>query len=305
MRYMLRLLGTTALAVAIASAPLAPGLVHTARAQVPTTDSLSIENIIQTIQTIQQQINQMTEMLQYAEQTVNQLTSLNGILGLIGASGNNFGGLDISGLISTVKLGISTVRSAQNLINVASNFPGAIESIVSGNLSMMQGMSAQQLIERVMTSVDPRLAQGVQLYQSIASGSATPMSALQGLSNVMYVNNAYSPTAAQVDQTTAMRRLVLQKTTLLAMSTSIQMRQQLGQNGQQDAQTLAAGVTNATNERGDLQIQSAILLKILESLQAGNALMSHQLSVQAATTISQDSIRGPDVQAPTVQANTP
>ena len=125
------------------------------------------------------------------------------------------------------------------------------------------------------------------------SGQMPVPAAMQSLSNILYVPIG-NPTADQIEAVNATRRAVVQNAALSAMTASAAASQSIANDGQTALANLSNGVANASDLRGDIKANSAIVLKIAEQVAGQNALLGRLLYLESATTTAMQGVYGPN-----------
>lgn len=253
-----KVVSSSLVALAISSAIIIP--TTPARAQVPVLDFSSLAKLAETVKLDLSQLEQLKSMLN----TVNNIQTaigkvgsgdIGGILNLLGGS-FGLGGLgDITKLTSIFKGLTATLGNVQNFANLAKN----------GNFT-----SAFNQLE--------------QAFKNTSAGIATTQ---QGIAQSLY-QSAQGATQATVDAKMALRAINLRHAATSGMAVAIQAKEQT-EKLSDDIKQLAAAAKASKDLRGDLAVNNAIMLKVLEQLQQLIAQQSSLLHINSSTTIAGDS----------------
>lgn len=288
MRQLFRLVLSCVIAFSLLTAPIAPRwnpIQQQAYAQTPTIDLSSLAKLKEIIGTVNQQLAQLNTIFN----TINQI---NKVIGMIG-SGNILGILGMLGLdVSNLTRCIGAVKS----ISSGGLGKGGLSG-VQGLMGGLQGCSASVGLIGIAPSIPAldTLTQTVstaagfaQQYQNVAnafkSGGTVAM-ATEGIKAGLYVTG--SMTAQSVENTNKIRGVVARQSAVDAMGVAIQGKTYL-EKAPEDIKSLSESAKNAKDLRGDVSVNNAIMLKILEQLQQLNAQMAALNQQRASGFIAND-----------------
>jgi hypothetical protein len=289
MRLLSRLVLSCVLAFSLLTAPVAPRwnfIQQQAYAQTPTIDLSSLAKLKEIIGTVNQQLAQLNTIFN----TINQI---NKVIGMVG-SGNILGILGMLGLdVSNLTRCIGAVKS----ISGGGLGKGGLSG-VQGLMSGLQGCSASVGLTGIAPSIPAldTLSEAVstaagfaQQYQNVAtafkSGGTVAM-ASESLKAGLYITGSMS--AQSVENTNKIRGVVARQSAVDAMGVAIQGKTYL-EKAPEDIKSLSESAKNAKDLRGDVSVNNAIMMKVLEQLQQLNAQMAALNQQRAAGFIANDS----------------
>jgi len=242
-----------ALVVALALlAPLPP-----AQAQVAVLDNSSLLKITETLSTVKSQLGQLQQIfgtVQKVQQAIGQ-----------------FGPGSIMGILSQLTgINLGQFKNVLNGLNPQMNTSG-FSSRLQSNASFTGALSSLQ-----------------SLYAKAGDGIGGTKSSLM---STLYAPADGNVTQAQAEGLTAARAAATREAAANAFAAGLQGRTTLNTQGQTDLTQLASSAKAATDLRGDIAANNAIMLKILEQLQQNNAQIASLLHLQGAAAIQNDSIQ--------------
>jgi hypothetical protein len=252
---------TSMLAVMLMSIWLSAAGGSFANAQVPVLDSNVFGQVQQTMKTVANQLGQLQNILG----TVNQLQQA---IGQLGPS-------QISGLLGRLSSMFSEIKGAGGIGQMMSSLHGIKATLGSlenfGNLGRNGSFSSAF---NTLQSAFGQASQGVGTVQS-------------GITQALYMNKA-SGTQADVEAINAMRAINTRTAATSAMAIAIQGKDQVSKTSQ-DIQKISEQAKQSQDMRGDLAVNNAIMIKMLEQVIQSNAQLSAMLHLQSASAIGNDS----------------
>lgn len=287
MRQISRLVVSCAVAFSLLGAPAS----HTwnpiqqpAYAQTPTIDLSSLAKLKEIIGTVNQQLGQLNTIFN----TVNQI---NKVIGMVG-SGNIMGILGMLGLdVGNLTRCIGAVKG------ISSGGLGTGLSGIQGIMGGLQGCSASVGLSGIAPSIPgiDTLSQAVstatgfaQQYQNVTqafkSGGTVGM-ASEAIKSGLYLTGGM--TQQSVENTNQIRGIVARQSAVDAMGVAIQGKSYL-EKAPEDIKSLAESAKNAKDLRGDVSVNNAIMIKVLEQLQQLNAQMAALNQQRASGFIAND-----------------
>lgn len=277
-----------AVVASISAGSVAPQLmsISSAQAQTPTIDLSSLAKLKEIIGTVNQQLGQLTQIFN----TVNQI---NKVIGMVG-SGNISGILGMLGLdVSNITRCIGAVQGIANG-NFGSGMSG-IQSVLGGlgGCSSSVGLTGIKPSIPGLDSISQALSsvQGFsQQYQQVASAlqsGATVATASQGLKQGLYISGQGSMTQQNVENTNTIRGIVARQSAVDAMAVAVQGKTYL-QKAPEEIKSLSESAKQSKDLRGDISVNNAIMLKILEQLQQQNAQLSSLVQMRSSGFIAND-----------------
>lgn len=246
-----------------------------------TMDFSSLANSMKTLVQLQNQISQMQNMVQKAQQLLNVTNDINKAIGMLGANSGFFGGQNVSQIVSLIHLGYSLDQKGQNLISEGQslfNQPFNRNSLL-GNLGAIG--------QTISITTSNRNAQAkVQDIAGILQGTLNSSNSVSGLTRDLFSASS-TPSSANTGAVQSARQSLVQYTATSGLATSAAAQTPLGTNATQDIGKLSQTVAQSTTERGDIQANSTIMIKVAEQLAAQNQILAKYLQVHAADTIMQ------------------
>ncbi|PZR86531.1 MAG: hypothetical protein DI537_28380 [Stutzerimonas stutzeri] len=287
MRAISRFAVSCAVAVSLLGAPVShswnPAL-QTAHAQTPTIDLSSLAKLKEIIGTVNQQLGQLNTIFN----TVNQI---NKVIGMVG-SGN------ITGILGMLGLDVSNITRCIGAVKgISSGGLGKGLSGVQGLMGGLQGCSASVGLSGIAPSIPgiDTLSQAVstatgfaQQYQNVATAfkaGGTAGMASEALKSGLYLSGGM--TQQGVENTNKIRGIVARQSAVDAMGVAVQGKTYL-EKAPEDIKSLSESAKNAKDLRGDVSVNNAIMLKVLEQLQQLNAQMAAMNQQRASGFIAND-----------------
>ncbi|GHE76517.1 hypothetical protein GCM10019059_39720 [Camelimonas fluminis] len=273
----------------LTNAPLPQfAVIQPAQAQTPTIDLSSLAKLKEIVGTVNQQLGQLTQIFN----TVNQI---NKVIGMVG-SGNISGILGMLGLdVGNITKCIGAVKGVANgnfgsgmsgIQNVLGGLSGCSSSVgLTGIQPSIPGLDA---IPQTLSSIQGFTQQYQQVANAFKSG-ATVATASQGLKQGLYLDSSTSGGVSQqsVENTNAIRGIVARQSAVDAMAVAVQGKTYL-QKAPEDIKSLSESAKNSKDLRGDISVNNAIMLKILEQLQQQNAQLSALTQMRSSGFIAND-----------------
>ena len=264
-----------------------------ARSQVPTVDVGLGAQIARTVTTMSQELQQITAIARSMSSLLNVQRDISGALGAIGAGVGDLGGGTVGQLISSARLGFLTVQRAKNTAEMIMHEVRNLSLDPLHSLSLLNIFQSLSINGYPIYSTNAAIQYQIQTLNRIMSGQMPVPAAMQSLSNILYVPIG-NPTADQIEAVNATRRAVVQNAALSAMTASAAASQSIANDGQTALANLSNGVANASDLRGDIKANSAIVLKIAEQVAGQNALLGRLLYLESATTTAMQGVYGPN-----------
>lgn len=287
MRPISRFAVSCTLAISLLGAPVAQNwnpIQQPAHAQTPTIDLSSLAKLKEIIGTVNQQLGQLNTIFN----TVNQI---NKVIGMVG-SGN------ITGILGMLGLDVSSITRCIGAVKGISS--GGLGKGLSGVQSIMgglQGCSASVGLSGIAPSIPgiDTLSQAVstasgfaQQYQNVATAfkaGGTVGMASEALKSGLYLSGGM--TQQGVENTNKIRGIVARQSAVDAMGVAIQGKTYL-EKAPEDIKSLSESAKNAKDLRGDVSVNNAIMIKVLEQLQQLNAQMASLNQQRASGFIAGD-----------------
>lgn len=262
------------------------GYVQPVHAQTPTIDLSSLAKLKEIIGTVNQQLGQLTQIFN----TVNQI---NKVIGMVG-SGNISGILGMLGLdVGNITRCIGAVQGIANgnfgsgmsgIQSVTGALSGCSSSVgLTGIKPTIPGLDS---LNSALSSIQGFSQQYQQVTQAMQSG-ATVATASQSLKQGLYLNDTSSMTQQSVENTNTIRGIVARQSALDGMAVAVQGKTYL-QKAPEDIKSLSESAKQSKDLRGDISVNNAIMLKILEQLQQQNAQLASLLQVRSSGFIAND-----------------
>ena len=265
-----------------------------ARAQVVTVDPGLIAQVAKTVTSLSAELRQVTAIAGTVSSVLNIQHDISAALGAVGLGAADIGGSTVGSLIESAKMGFSAYQQARNTFETIS---AEIHNLATDPLSSLSLLSIFQAINgasaSTITSTNLTISNQISVMNNVMSGSMPVMTAAGSIANTMYLS-APSPTADQIEAVNATRRAVVQNAAITAMTASAGANQSISNDGQAALAALSSGVANASDERGDIKANSAIVLKIAEQIAATNGLLGRLLYLESAGTMATQGVYGPN-----------
>lgn len=230
------------------------------RANTPVLDSSSLAQLVETLGINSKQLTELAKIFDSVNKVQEAIGkvgtgNIGGILKLLG-SNFGLGGLGDLGKIGGALKGLTaTIGNIQNFANHAKNndFQGAFTQLSKAFENAGNGISSTQ--QAITES----------LYQS-----------------------SQGATQASIDAKSALRSINLRQAATSGMAVALQGKKQT-ETLSEDIQKLASEAKSSKDLRGDIAVNNAIMLKVLEQLQQLTAQQSAQLHINSSSTIAGDS----------------
>ncbi|MPR09532.1 hypothetical protein [Microvirga tunisiensis] len=288
----------TAFALSItigAAAGISISTVTPAQAQVPTIDLSSLAKLKEVVGTVNKQLGQLNGIFNTVSE-INKVIgsfgpgSIGSILGMLGIDpGFDIGALtQCIGQIQNITRGGGGGGGFQGVQSMM----GALNGISSGCLG--QPSIGLVGIQPSMPDISQfsGLAQGNQHFSSMfqnlsqaLNNGQTIGTATASLQSSLYMNG--QPDMRRVEAVNSVRSIFARKSAVDAMGTAIQGKTSLT-NAPEEIKSLSQAAKDAKDLRGDIAVNNAIMLKILEQLQQNNAQLAALLQMRSASFIAND-----------------
>lgn len=228
---------------------------------VPVLDSSVFGQVQQTMKTVGNQLGQLQNILG----TVNQLQQA---IGQLGPS-------QITGILGRLSSMFSEIKGAGGIGQMVSSLHGIKATL--GSLENFGNMAK-----------NGNFAASFNTLQNAFGQASQGVSAVQGgIQQALYVNKA-NGTQADVEAVNVMRAVNTRSAATSAMAIAIQGKDQVSKTSQ-DIQKIADQAKQSQDMRGDLAVNNAIMIKMLEQVIQSNAQLSAMLHLQSASAIGNDS----------------
>lgn len=260
-----------------------------ASAQVPTIDTSSLAKLSETVSTINKQLGQLTQIFSTVE-TITRilgnpgLGSITQILQLLGINP----GFDLNALMSCV----SSVQSLSNGSGGIAGVSSVLGKISSGCLGQpsigLAGIKPELPPIGMFSAIsqqNPNFTTSYNQVKAAYNNGQTIGTAIPGVQESLYI--AGKPTPSQIEAINAVRAIVNRKTSVDGLAVAIQGKTAL-EKAPEELTKLADQASQSKDLRGDVAVNNAIMLKVLEQLQQNNAQIAALLHMMAAGNIARD-----------------
>ena len=268
---------------------------QSARAQVITEDPGLIAQIGATVTSMSNQLTQLKQITGTVTSVLNVQKDISGALGLIGVGADDIGGSTVGQLISSAKMGFSAYQQAKN---AAEQIVGEVRSLLTDPLGSLSLLNMFQAINTntasQIFSMNPTISTQVDLMNRVMNGSMTVSASTDAIARSMYIDRV-NPTSDQIEAVTSTRRAVVQNAAITAMTAAAATNQSIANDGQTALANLSSGVANASDLRGDIKANSAVVLKICEQVAGHNAMLGRLIYLESATVMANQGVYGPRV----------
>jgi hypothetical protein len=281
----LRLKASTAvLAIMLAATPT--------QAQTPTIDMSVLAKATETVTNTLKQVQSLTSIegvvgkLADAAGVGTQLGQLKGMLQIMGNAKDAIGALtqmgQLRGILNVIGEINQTANALKSLMNIGNMFKSG------GSMPSFQGIQSglgavNQFANMANNNTFTRSFQGL---QSTMTSPPNNLGALQGrLQQHLY--HSGSGSAADVEAINAVRSANTRAAATGGMAVAVQGKDYL-QKSEKELEKLTEGMKQTKDVRGDIQANTAAILKLIEVVQVGNAQLAAQTHLHSAQTIAAD-----------------
>lgn len=290
---------TTAIIVAVIASLFAA--LTPARAQTPTIDLSVLAKATETVSNTLKQVQSLTTIegvvgkLSDAAGVGTQLGQLKGLLQVMGNPGDAVGALtqlgQLKGILNVIGQVNQTAQQLKSILNIANMFGNGS---IKGSLPSFDGIkpllgSLQQFGQLAGNQKFSTVLQGL---QNTFSNPPNNLASLQG----QITQNLYhsgSGTTKDVEAINAVRSANTRAAATGGMAVAVQGKDYLAKSTE-EIKKLSESLKEAKDLRGDVQANTAVLLKLIEVVQVGNAQLAAQTHLNAAQTIASDNYNTAD-----------
>jgi hypothetical protein len=265
-----------------------------AQAQVPIIDNAATANAGQTFANLTAEVQKYTAFAAQMSSVLNVQHDISAALGLVGLGQVDIGGITVGQLVQTMQMGFQSIQQAKN---TAEQIVGEVHNLSSDPIASFSPLSLmQQLLNSTGNTItaggmSAQVATAIQAMNQVEEGILSMPNAITSVEQAMFLSVA-QPTSAQIQAVAATRQAVSRQLAIQGLQTASAWTQPT--TTQQDPmQSLATGIANSTDERGDIKANSAIWLKVLEQQEQQNGILANILSLRSAHTIAAASTFGP------------
>ena len=263
-----------------------------APAQVPIINVPATADTVDAITQLSAEIQKLSAMAATMSQVLNVQHDISAALGFLGFGNPDTGLGSLGSLIQAGRMGMSALQEARGQFETIS---AEIHNLTTDPLGSFSILTMFNILGGAL-GLPPSVGtmnQGVNLTQitNMLRGGASAPNAITIIQQTLYTPYG-SATADQIEAVNGARRAIEQQATIQGIAAASGTTQ-TQTSGNDALQQLSIGVTNATNERGDIKANSAALMKVLEQATAQNGLLGRFLYVRSTAMIGMQEPYGP------------
>lgn len=267
-----------------------------ASAQTPTLDLSVLAKATETVSNTLKQVQTLTSIegvvgkLGDAAGIGTQLGQLKGLLQVMGNPGDAIGAMtqlgQLKGILNVIGQVNQTANQLKSIMNIANMFGSGS---IKGSLPSFNGIKPVlgALAQFGQLSGNTKFASSLQGLQSTMSNPPNNLGQVQSQvqQNLYFSGNG---TAKDVEAINAVRSANTRSAATGGMAIAVQGKDYLSKTEDQ-LKKLTEAIKESKDVRGDIQANTAAVLKLIEAIQVGNGQLAAQTHLSAAQAISADS----------------